>query len=46
MLLPEAAARTGAITYEKIAAMLKENGQGELAEWVDERLRAGVVAGR
>jgi hypothetical protein len=44
MLLPVAAALTGAITYETIATIPKENEQNELAEWLDERIRAGVAA--
>ena len=44
MLLPEASTRTGAITYETIATVLEENKQTGLAEWIDDRIRAGVAA--
>jgi hypothetical protein len=39
MLLPKVALRVGAITYKQILEVLCANGEDELAEWLDGRLR-------
>lgn len=44
MLLPNAASRVGAISHEAIADVLRTHREGELADWIDQRVGEGLLA--